>query len=80
MPSMIMTTPPSASTPGEVGQITARGNWVTASMARVRAALVARQMQPLSRAEWDELRASLAPVRPPPSSRKFHPTGSIFCS
>lgn len=55
------------------------GNWVKHSVARVRAALIARQMQPLTRAEWAEVRAALAPIRPLPPSRKFHPTTTIFC-
>ena len=55
-----------------------QGNWVKHSVARVRAALVARQLQPLTRAEWAEVRASLAPIRPLPPLQKFHPATNFF--
>jgi hypothetical protein len=55
-----------------------RAGWVRNSVARVRAALVERQIQPLSRTEWAELRASLAAIRPAPPPNRFRQAGPIF--
>jgi hypothetical protein len=69
---------PFLTTPGSRIAGEYRSAWVRNSFARVRAALVERQIQPLSRAEWTELRASLAAVRPAPPPNRFRHAGTIF--
>ena len=58
--------------------LASRGGWIEESMDRVRQALVDRQVPPLSREEWAELRASLTAMRPAPPPSKLPHATSLF--